>query len=407
MNSVVLIGYGPDPLKSLERSAFSLRTWMFEKALLDSGFEVEKILFSKSNHNGCLNINSASDRKIALKKVKQSNSLVVIGSGFDICKMICKWNLKNKYVVSDLNGWTASEIQARSFFDDSNVLVDRFCKVEKEILLGSDFVTTVSTAQKFAILGELNILGKLTKETFLHSNVSAVANKGLSFDLSGMEAKDSDKFKILWLGGFNNWADEQTLFEGISLLMDRFDFVELTVTGGTIRGVNDKKFENFKQLVENSKHADKFKLLNWAKASLIPQIISESHLGLNCDLDCVETWTGARNRINEMIANGLPVVSSRGSEVAAELETHKIGALFESGNPRDLAFVIELAINGQWKIWKQNAKNFEYSFDDFEEMLKYCLNPFANRIKKTNLLEKLVWYMRNKSLKDVLRKLGF
>ena len=411
MENVILIGFGPDATKSLERSAFSLRTYMFEKGLEDAGFQVEKFMFSRAKHKDCFNINSLSDRTKVKLLVETSSTSVVIGTGFEICKIISEWKLRNKFIVSDLNGWTPSEIQARSFSEKSNVLVERFKHAEKQILESSDFITTVSNAQKFAVYGELSMLGRLRHENFDKVLVSAISNKGVKFrnndEISERsDLLDSKKFKILWLGGFNNWADEKTLFEGVEKIMDKYSFVELVVTGGAINGVNDSKYPVFEQLVQNSVHKDKFTLMNWAKAVDVPRIISECQVGLNCDLYCLETLTGARNRINELITNGLPVISSRGSEVADFISSKKLGSTFESQNVNDLAFQMELAINGQAKIWKNNCLGFQDDYSDFRQLIDFCKHPFKISYKKQSGISKLIWYFQNKSLRDLLRKLG-
>jgi len=386
---------------------------MFEKALLDAGFEIEKYLFFKSKqtkNTGCFNINSSKDKQAVLKKINESKANIVIATGFDICRVVSGWKLKHKYLVCDLNGWTPAEVQIRAFFDKSNALVDRFCNSEKQILMTADFVTTVSEAQKFAIYGELSMLGKLNKELFDLPRVCSVSNKGLVFDRKFVEGDfrlNPDSFKVLWLGGFNNWADHETLFRGMELIMDKYSFVELVVTGGAISGVNEDKYRAFEQLVQNSVHKDRYILLNWAKSNQVPQIINQAQLGLNCDLDCLETWTGACNRINEMISNGLAVISSEGREVTAFVKENNLGSSYKSGDPTDMAFQIELAINGQIKIWTQNCRNFEDSYQDFEPLISFCKNPSKKIDSQVSRLAKLMWYIKNKNLSDVWRKLGF
>ena len=165
---------------------------MFEKGLEDAGFQVEKFMFSRAKHKDCFNINSLSDRKKVKLLVENSSTSVVIGTGFEICKMISEWKLRNKFIVSDLNGWTPSEIQARSFSEKSNVLVERFKHAEKQILESSDFITTVSNAQKFAVYGELSMLGRLRHENFDKVLVSAIANKGVKFHNNDEISERSD-----------------------------------------------------------------------------------------------------------------------------------------------------------------------------------------------------------------------
>jgi len=405
MKKVILIGFGPDPTSSDSRSAFSLRTKMFEIGLKQNGFEVEFIYLFDGKHEGCLNINSKKDRKIIQQKINKSQSEFVIASGFSICELVSSLKIKNKYLIYDLNGWTLAEMQAKAFSMSDDILIPKKIKTEKQILKSGDYFTTVSQAQKFATYGELALINKLSSRNFGKTVVTSIANKGIEFKKKNIQ-KDKTKFKIIWLGGFNNWADEKTLFEGIQKAMQKFSFIELVVTGGAIFGVNDSKYEWFKQKVSKSEFSDRFRLLNWADAKDVPELILSSDLGVNCDLECLETSTGARNRINELVANGVPVISSRGSEVATQIESQKLGVTFESGNPDDLAEKIELAVLNQQKIWAVHCQTHSADYSDFNELVCFLQNPFKSVSVKPSKIRLLKYYIQNKGIKDILRKLG-
>ena len=94
MQKIILIGFGPDPTLSNSRSAFSLRTTMFERGLKQNGFELEKILMYDGKHKDCFNINSKTDRKSIHKLINKSDSKFVIASGFAISDFVSKLNLK-------------------------------------------------------------------------------------------------------------------------------------------------------------------------------------------------------------------------------------------------------------------------------------------------------------------------
>jgi len=405
MQKVILIGFGPDPNKSSSRSAFSLRTSMLEHGLDINDIQVEKLLVYDGKHDGCFNINSQKDRQSIKNHINKSDAQFVLASGFSICKLITGFGIKNKYIISDLNGWTLSEVQAKSFDIDSNVLLDKTIHTEKQILKHSDFLITVSSAQKFATYGELAILGLLNKSNFGRTVVSHIANKGIAFqDIKNQS--DPNKFTIIWLGGFNNWADEKTLFQGVSRVMQKYSFVEMIVTGGAIYGVNDSKYKWFCNQVEQSEYKHRFTLLNWAAAKDIPNLITSSDLGVNCDIKCLETLTGARNRVNELIVNGVPVISSDGSEVSKQIKTLKLGTTFESGNSYDLAEKIEIALLNQQKIWSQNCQNYRPDYLDFRELITFIKQPFDSTKSSNGFFKRIAYYLKTKSLRDVIRKLG-
>jgi len=55
---------------------------------------------------------------------------------------------------------------------------------------------------------------------------------------------------------------------------------------------------------------------------------------------CPETEIGARNRINEMLRHGLPVISTIGAEITHILKSHHAGVICESRNSDDLSHSI-------------------------------------------------------------------
>ena len=134
MQKVILIGFGPDPNKSASRSAFSLRTSMLEHGLEINNIQVEKLLVYDGKHDDCFNVNSRKDRQLIKKYISKSDAQFVLASGFSICKLVTGFGIKNKYIISDLNGWTLSEVQAKSFDINSNVLLSKNIKAEKQIL---------------------------------------------------------------------------------------------------------------------------------------------------------------------------------------------------------------------------------------------------------------------------------
>jgi glycosyltransferase involved in cell wall biosynthesis len=100
--------------------------------------------------------------------------------------------------------------------------------------------------------------------------------------------------------------------------MNEIPDIYFVYTGGAISGIDDKTFARFSEMVNASRFKDRFVFLGWVKTNEIPLIYSECSVGLNIDRACVETFTGARNRINEMMKFGLPVITTIGSEISEE-----------------------------------------------------------------------------------------
>ncbi len=269
----------------------------------------------------------------------------------------------NAPIWADLNGWIMAEAEAQAFKMQSDAYLPHYFEFEKTILKRADKFSAVSKREEYALLGSLAWAGRLNASNFGTEMVCTIENGTEDFlsdkvlsegeadflngeALSEGEAKNfssdkalkggaengansepsesvvskisKDKFNILWLGGYNTWVDEELLFKGVEMAMENCPELEFVSTGGAIAGLDNKTFERFLNWVNASKYKDRFKFLGWVKTSEIPLIYEACSLGLNIDRICVETITGARNRINEMMKFSLPVLTTLGSEIASK-----------------------------------------------------------------------------------------
>jgi hypothetical protein len=81
---------------------------------------------------------------------------------------------------------------------------------------------------------------------------------------------------------------------------------------------------------------------------------------VNVDKSCYETEFGARNRITDMLHVGLPVVSTRGSEVAEEVEQEGLGVVVPRADPSSLAEGI-LSMRDERVAGRFRARGRKYS----------------------------------------------
>jgi glycosyltransferase involved in cell wall biosynthesis len=259
---------------------------------------------------------------------------------------------------ADLNGWIMAEAQAQAYKMGTNDYLPHYHEMEHAILKRADKFSVVSNAQKFALMGELAGLGRLNKETFAYEFVHHIPNGTEWF--SGENAEDDennsakvsgipdDAFILLWLGGYNTWVDELTLYKGVERAMQKCKKLYFVSTGGEVSGLDNKTFAKFKKMIDESKFKDRFIFLGWVDTKNIPYIYERACAGLNVDRKCIETYTGARNRINEMMKFGLPVISTLGSEISYEVQGAGAGIGVENGNHEALGD----AIFGMYKEWE-------------------------------------------------------
>ncbi len=304
----------------------------------------------------------------------------------------------------DLNGWVMAEAQAQAYKMESNDYLSHYYKMERSILERADKLSAVSEAQRFALVGELACFGRLNNESFGYEYVHHIPN-GIEwfegeredssnsepsaagpvtgnevFSHNGPEGPDccekntlhpcdtrsisdipEDSFILLWLGGYNTWVDEITLYKGVEAAMEECEKLYFVSTGGDIKGLDNKTFAKFKEMIDKSKYKDRFIFLGWVDTEDIPYIYSRADCGLNVDRRCVETLTGARNRINEMMKFGLPIVTTLGSEISYEVGRAGAGIGVKTGKYGKLAE----AIASIYKEWRGGGERASEKYKEY------------------------------------------
>lgn len=277
---------------------------------------------------------------------------------------------------ADLNGWIMAEAQAQAHKMESNSYLSHYYNMERSVVERADKFSTVSAAQRFALAGELGFCGRLCAESFGYDFAHVIPNGIEWFEgekellrkagspeamsemalLGGFEEIPEDAFVLLWLGGYNTWVDEKTLFEGVEGAMEHHKNIYFVSTGGGLAGLDDKTFSNFKKMIDGSKFRERFIFLGWVDTKNIPYIYTRAHVGLNIDKKCAETFTGARNRLSEMMKYGLPIITTLGSEVSYEVDGIGAGIGIEHGKSEDL----KTAVIRLFREWTENdGKVFE------------------------------------------------
>ncbi|MBI4231605.1 glycosyltransferase, partial [Candidatus Peregrinibacteria bacterium] len=241
-------------------------------------------------------------------------------------------------IWADLNGWIMAEAQAQAYKMESNAYLAHYWNMERSILERADKFSAVSVPQTYAVTGELAALGRLNAESFAYKFVHHIPNASEWFkgedenaEIDVLKAVPKNVFVLLWVGGYNTWIDEVNLFKGLTDAMKKCPNLYFVSTGGSIERLENKTFEKFRKMVDESELKDRFVFLGWVESKSIPYIYKRADAGINVDRKCVETLTGARNRINEMMKFGLPVISTLGSEIAQEVEVAGAGITVASG----------------------------------------------------------------------------
>lgn len=361
-SSLLLVGSGPLPSEKRNGgNAGGLRTEQFLRSIPE-GFDVSIFVVENEEYKGIKTKKevrqlrhvsvSRHDPNIFrhLRQFYWRNSpTCVVGVNFFPCYLASCQIPKHVPFWADMNGWAMAEKQAQAFALQTNDYIPLAKKMEKEILVRADKVSVVSKAQKYAVYGEMAMIGLLTKDSFRHPFVEVIENscRPLSSEETLAEKHfrgrvcPEDAIIAVWIGGMNAWADEKTLFEACELVMAKVSNFYFFMTGTDLLGIDEESYPRFQKRVKKSRFHDRFHLLGWIPYEHVPSLLREADMGINVDRMCAETEVGARNRINEMLRYELPIVTTMGSEIAEIVGQSGAGLTCESGESREIANAIE------------------------------------------------------------------
>ena len=250
----------------------------------------------------------------------------------------------------DLCGHVMAEAQAKAavYHDDS--YLDYFFHKMLVSLFRGDVFSTVSDAQRWALIGELGLAGRLNSLTngvdLAHTIPCGAEEEDYRHErkvLRGVDVGDDD-FVVLWSGGFNTWTDVDTMFAGLSWAMDREPSLRFVATGGQIDGHDEITYPRFVDAIAASPHRDRFILKGWLPRELVPNYYFEADVGINCEKDIYEVRLGSKHRILDWSRASLPVVSTRVTELSDAVEEDGVGFVCSAGDPEALGRAILRAV---------------------------------------------------------------
>lgn len=413
---ILLIGNGPlAQVGSGMQNAYSIRTQMYFDYLKEQGLQFRTILLSDCESYQNFNILETNFKGKKLKKFLQkeisTHKPEVIIAVNNLTSYLVSCLEFDAYFVADLNGFLLGEVQLQNFHLKHDNYLENYIKREKQILTRADKIISCSLNQKKALIGELALIGKLNALNFGKNLVSSIANfckpKGVEqfYDLK----LPKNALVVGWLSGFNNWADEKLLFEVLKNAMEDNPKLYFVCTGGKYKDMPNGKFDYIYKNFKKAKLLERCRFLNFVENKYLQSVINRFDIAINTDLDCIESHFGARNRITELLANKIPVLSTEFSEVSNVISFYNIGFSF-SNNEKDEAIQFLKECN---KLTKKNfEKNFKKYFKEntleiiMRELGDYLKNPFkALNNKKVNKIKMVFCYLKEKGIKKFIQKL--
>lgn len=406
MSKVLLIGYNPPQLLGDAKiEAAHYRTWQFLEPILQDGHRVH--LCAGAPGEQIKNPSIPADwanlsydaipfgKRGWIKELQaahdafQPNCIVAVN--FYHCLYTTRLKT-NKPIWMDIYGDILTIMQASCFRAQSDRGMSTTIGFMEQALRQGDVFSGCGLPQQHMLAGEIAMSGRLSRTTFGYDfartilpgsppkesfdRVKVHVNGGNGSSTTGanhahLEAGQTspssdtflqrvgikpDDFVVLWCGGYNTWTDVDTLFQALESAMERDASVRYVSVGANSYEAPDNVYTRLLGMIEKSPYKERFSMMGWQPWTDIPSYYRHSHVGINIDALHYETIYGTRTRLVEMIAAGLPVITSLGAELSYMLEREDAALTFEVGDWQMLTDQI-IALSSDRGVRDQLAEN--------------------------------------------------
>ncbi len=365
MSRILLFGFSPLPVENSHRlHAPGIRTWQMASPLLADGHELLLVCCRYSAGYGdqepdtielerpeaglkCLLLRDSlfNDAGYLQTLHDQFQPDCVVGATVIPSAAAVKLET-GAPIWADLFGHFMAEGQAKASVYQDDELLTSYFGIARSILLRADIFSTVSHAQELAAIGELGLSGRLNSRTSGYGFTVEIpcAMDAEPFPETGPVIRGDlvaeDDFVILWSGGYNTWADVDTLFKALETAMSRDPGIRFVSIGGELTGQDDRTYPRFREMVEQSSLRDRCFFKGWIPTAEVPAHYADADVGINVDKDIYEVRLGSKNRILDWMRAGLPALCSRVCELSIALEESGVGFTYPPGDSAALAETI-------------------------------------------------------------------
>jgi len=358
MKRILVCGLCPLPFENTRQSfGPGIRTWQLARGLALAGFDVHLVAMKiPGAFAGTDALSEETRDDVRIERLDDSEFFTAAEIRRRIDELrpdaVVGATVYGSFVLADAGpqapfwadqfGHFMAEAQAKARLESANWPLGRFWGYLEPVLRTADKISVVSERQRFAAIGELGLVGRLTAETCGYELTAVVpcamvpaSDVPLRPLLRGREVPD-EAFVVLWSGGYNVWSDVDTLWRGLELAMDRDSRVQFVSTGGQIDRHDERTYQRFERLVAGSRHAERCHLQGWVEAELVPSYQAEADLGVLAELPIYEGLLGSKNRIIQWLGSGLPVAYNRHGDLGELLAAKGLGLVFEIGDAAGL-----------------------------------------------------------------------
>lgn len=361
MTRLLIVGTGPLGTTETRRfSGRSLRTWHLTQPLREAGHNVDLVVMLGSGFEPLSGEEIEVQQRVGEFKYTQLNTNIpavvadflqsrldkneydaVVAINLEAASLVSQLQTRLPF-WADICGHQMGEAQTRSRLEKQDDLLMESWRQQYKVLARADRFSACTQKQMFALIGELGAIGRLGKLTCAHPFVTVIPlaadESFLSMTAPYAERRfrgrvfPEDAFTVLWTGGYNAWTDPQALAAAVSLAMEQLPRLRFVSTGGAITGCDEATYPAFIDAMTRSGFGDRCHFLGWVEAQDLPYLYAECDLGLNMDSLNYETLLGSRFRLTNMMASGMPVLTTLGTEISEVIAEHRLGYTVKIGD---------------------------------------------------------------------------
>lgn len=410
MARILLIGYPPPVLvRNTKIEAAHYRTWQFLEPLLYDGHKV--CLCADNPHpdhdnqqqlpaewSGQLTYHAIPFRRRFgwTQQLQQIHDKFmpdcIVAVNFDCC--LCATKLHTtKPIWMDIYGDPLTIMQVARYRAGSDRGIPTSIAFVRKVLQKGDMYSVCGTPQQHAIVGELAMAGRLNSHTLGYQFAQIILPGSPSMGTKSDKLRErpqlcskgvsSENFVVLWCGGYNTWTDVETLFSGLEWAMAQNPNIHYVSIGASTYNVLENAYDRFLKMIEASKFSNNFHMLGWQPWNEVINYYRESDVGLSIDALHYETIYGTRTRLVEMIAAGLPVITSLGCELSDLLGRRGAGLTFNTGDWRGLGEQILTVAMDQDLCSRMARTALDYAKNDLS--FAVTTDPIRNWVQNPQL----------------------
>lgn len=372
MSKILLIGYHPPQLvQNVKIEAAHYRTWQFLAPLVEDGHKICLCAGARGETGDAQLMPCDWQAQLIYQPVSfgqmgwvtqlqrihdefQPDCIVAIN--FSHCLYATKLRTHCP-IWMDIYGDMLTIMQAVAFRARSDRGLDTSIGFMREVALKGDVFSGCGLPQQHMMVGELAMVGRLNQSTFGYEFVRTVPPgsppdrpatipRQHARTLLASHGIDEQAFVVLWCGGYNTWTDVETLYKALTWAMVQAPNLHYVSVGANTYEAPDNVYTQLLTLIDQSPYRERFHMLGWRPWAEIPHFYQESDVGINIDALHYETLYGTRTRLVEMIASGLPVVTSLGAELSYLLRDNAAALTFAVGDWKTMGEqLIKLAQN--------------------------------------------------------------